>query len=205
MSSSRNKELLSLHSQIENAEIEQRKLEDLLYEKSIQLKRNKTATFLLKVICVILLLTTITCILYTIYWTNDDKNQPVVVDTIEFSALKSEINSLKNQLDLMQKEQTNLKELNDIYLYRKLIKKDTIYSVQIQSLTKAKVGAISKKYVNAKFYNDTSYFKFSIGIFETLQEAQEFKKTLTNSGVIKKSIFVISYKDGKRIRIENAN
>ena len=47
----KNEDLLSLHYQIEKAEVEQRKLEDLLNERSTELKRNRASKFMFKVLC----------------------------------------------------------------------------------------------------------------------------------------------------------
>lgn len=198
----KNEDLLSLHYQIEKAEVEQRKLEDLLNERSAELKRNRASKFMFKVLCSVLLISTIALIIYVVFWVSDET--PIVkVNNKEFSSFQSEINKLKNELNELKSEQTQTNELKDLYLYRDLIKKDTVYSVQIQTFTDNKIISISEKYTNTLIYTDTSFYKFSLGIFETLKEAQEFRKILLRSSVIDKNIFVISYADGKRIRIED--
>ncbi|WP_378173475.1 hypothetical protein [Aquimarina sp. SS2-1] len=199
----KNEDLLSLHYQIEKAEVEQRKLEDLLNDRSAELKKNRASKMMLKVLCSILLISTIALLIYTIFWV-DDTNANTIVKNKELPSFQSEIDVLKNQLKDLEKGQKELQNIKDLYLYRSLINKDTVYSVQIQSFTKDKVSPlVSEKFTNALFYSDTSYFKLSLGIFETLAEAQEFRKILLQSGIIDRNIFVISYQDGKRIRIEN--
>ncbi|WP_299252238.1 hypothetical protein [uncultured Aquimarina sp.] len=198
----KNEDLLSLHYQIEKAEVEQRKLEDLLNDKSLELKRNRASKIMFKILCSVLLITTIALIIYTVFWI-DNGDSGVAPENKEFSSFQSEINGLKNQLNELKKDQPDLKNIKDLYLYRSLINKDTVYSVQIQSFTTDKVSLVSEKFTNTLFYNDTYYYKLSLGIFETLEEAQEFRKILLKSGIIDKNIFVISYKEGERIRIEN--
>ncbi|AXT54994.1 hypothetical protein D1815_04195 [Aquimarina sp. AD1] len=199
----KNEDLLSLHYQIEKAEVEQRKLEDLLNDKSVELKRNRASKLMLKMLCSALLILTIALIVYVVFWVDRDNGDTVVMENKEFSSFQSEINGLKTQLNQLKSDQSDLNDLKNLYMYRDLINKDTVYSVQIQSFTDKKVSLISEKFTNSLVYSDTSYYKLSLGIFETLIEAQEFRKTLLKSGVIDKNIFVISYKEGKRIKIEN--
>lgn len=197
-----NKEdLLSLHHQIEKAEREQRKLEDLLADKSKALKRNRASKMLLKLLCSVLLMLTLALIAYVVFWT--DKGPKKMIEQGEYATFDAEIDTLKIQLSELKDQGSSLKNLEDLYLYRNLIDKDTIYSVQIQSFTKDKISWISEKFTNSLVYSDTSYYKLSLGIFETLAEAQKFRKILLKSGLIDKNVFVISYKEGKRIRIEN--
>ncbi|WP_299437076.1 hypothetical protein [uncultured Aquimarina sp.] len=198
----KNEDLLSLHYQIEKAEVEQQKLEDLLNDKSVELKKNRASKMMLKMLCSVLLIITIALIIYAIFWV-EDSDSSVAIDNKEFSSFQSEINGLKNQLNELKNDQSDIKNIKDLYLYRSLINKDTVYSVQIQSFTKDKVSFVSEKFTNTLFYNDTYYYKLSLGIFETLEEAQKFRKILLQSGIIDKNIFVISYKEGERIRIEN--
>lgn len=198
----KNEDLLSLHYQIEKAEVEQQKLEDLLNDRSLELKKNRASKIMFKILCSVLLITTIALIIYVVFWV-DNSSSSVTTSNKEFSSFQSEIDGLKNQLNQLKKEQPNLKNIKDLYLYRSLINKDTVYSVQIQSFTTDKVSLVSEKFTNTLFYNDTYYYKLSLGIFETLEEAQEFRKILLQSGIIDKNIFVISYKEGERIRIEN--
>ena len=190
--------LLSLHDQIEKAEAEQQKIEDLLEKKSVELKKNRASKQMLKILCSILLLIIIAILVFR---KKDDSIE--IIENKEFSVFESDINDLKNQMNELKVDQSEFKNLKNLYLSRSLIQKDTVYSVQIQSFTDEKVALISDKYVNSLIYADAPYYKLSLGIFETLSEAQEFRKTLLRSGVIDKNIFVISYKEGKRLRIEN--
>jgi len=199
----KNEDLLSLHYQIEKAEVEQLKLEDLLNEKSEELKKNRASKMMFKMLCSVLLITALALIMYIVFWIDDADTDQTMMANRELTSFESEIGVLKNQLNQLKKHQSEVKDLKDLYLYRSLIKKDTVFSVQIQSFTTDKVSMVSEKFTNTLFYNDTSYFKLSVGIFESLEEAQEFRKILKQSGIIDKNIFVISYKGGERIRIEN--
>ncbi|RKM87694.1 hypothetical protein D7036_24845, partial [Aquimarina sp. BL5] len=64
----KNEDLLSLHYQIEKAEVEQQKLEDLLNDRSLELKKNRASKIMFKILCSVLLITTITLIIYVVFW-----------------------------------------------------------------------------------------------------------------------------------------
>lgn len=192
-------DLLSLHYQIEKAEVKQKKLEDKLESNSNKLQKSKKSTRILGVATLFLLLFSVFLLMNSFFAEPKDDR---VGEQIEFASIQTELNSLKNELRQLEEEKVDLEVIKDLYLYRDLIDKDTVYSVQINSFNNKKVTALSEKYINGRVYSDTSFFKLSLGIFETLEEAQEFRKTLMGSGFSNR-IFVISYKDGKRIKIEN--
>lgn len=197
----KDEDLLFFHRQIEEAEIRQKKLEDVLKVTSEKLKRVSTSKKLLHLFFFVLLISTLFLLVYFISSTRSvvDNN----MNPQEFSAILTEVDSLKNINDSLKRTNINIEEIKDLYLYRSLIRNKTVYSVQLKAFVDNKVASISEKFTNTLTYNDTSYYKLSLGIFETLSEAQEFRKVLINSGVNDK-IFVVSYKNGKRLRIENA-
>ncbi len=197
----KDEDLLSLHYQIEKAEIKQKKLEDLLDEESDRLKKSKKSNRLFGSFSLVLFLLTIFLVANAFYFSKPpSKNDEAGIN--ELSVVKQELASAKKELKALKKEKINLKEIKNLYLYRSLIKKDTVYSVQLKAFNAKNTPAISEKFTNTLIYSDTSFYKMSLGIFETLAEAQDFRKTLIASGFDKR-IFVISYKDGKRLKIED--
>ncbi len=194
-------DLLSLHRQIEEAEKKQTLLEELLSEKSSRLKKIDFTKKKLVLVCAGMVLLVISL---TSYFSYADTNSNIrEIRAEDFLTMGTTIDTLKNQLEDLKQEKINLEQIKDLYLFRSLIKKEKVYSVQMNSFTDQKVALFSEKFTNTRFYNDSLYYKFSLGIFETLPEAQEFRKFLISSGFDDR-IFVISYKNGKRIRIENA-
>ncbi len=201
----KDEDLLSLHYQIEKSEIEQTKLQNLLKEKSGKLRSSKKSNRLLGSLLLLFLLLTIFLIANAFYFnkkTSRENNAAVKKGSPEL--LEEELATVKEELESLKKEKQDIKEIKDLYLYRSLINQDTVYSVQLKTFGEGYVPSISEKYTNALTYRDTSYYKISLGIFETLPEAQEFRRTLISSGFSKR-IFVISYKNGKRLRIEDYN
>ncbi|WP_438712112.1 hypothetical protein ACSTS3_06675 [Aquimarina muelleri] len=193
----KDEDLLYLHYQIEKSEVKQKKLEDLLKEESKKSKKIKTSNKILGFLSLIFFISTVflTSNMFFFKVSETDSVQKKSIIEKELIVVKEELEALKNK-------KINIEEIKNLYLYRKLIDKDTVYSVQVKALNSKGISSISNKYTNTLVYNDTSYYKMSLGIFETLNEAQDFRKLLINSGFDKR-IFVISYKDGKRLKIEN--
>lgn len=193
----KDEDLLSLHYQIEKSEIKQKKLEDLLKEESNRYKKAKKNNRLIGVFFLVFLFSTIFLVINAFYFNNSEKE-----DLGKTSLIKEKLVLTKEKLEMLEKEKVDLEAIKNLYLYRKLIEKDTVYSVQLKAFNSKGIPSISEKYTNTLIYSDTSYYKMSLGIFETLNEAQDFRKFLINSGLDKR-IFVISYKDGKRLKIED--
>ncbi len=197
----KDEDLLSLHYQIEKSEIKQKKLEDLLDEEVSKLKKSKKSNRLYGSFSVVLLLLAVFLVANAFY---SSKSTTKKVDSVdEISLVKDELEKVKKELDVLKKEKLDLKEIQNLYLYRSLINKDTVFSVQVKALSDKRIASISEKFTNTLVYSDVSYHKLSLGIFETLAEAQDFRKTLIESGLYDKRVFVISYKDGKRLKIED--
>ncbi|WP_282085791.1 hypothetical protein [Aquimarina algiphila] len=197
----KDEDLLSLHYQIEKAEIKQKKLEDLLDVESDKLKKSKKSNRLFGSFSLVLFLLAIFLVANAFYFSKPP-SEDIAKEKNELLLLKQELISAKEELETLKKEKVELKEIKNLYLYRSLIKRDTVYSVQLKAFNAKNMPAISEKFTNTLIYSDTSFYKMSLGIFETLPEAQNFRKMLIGSGFDKK-IFVISYKNGKRLKIED--
>ncbi len=76
-----------------------------------------------------------------------------------------------------------------------------IYSVQIGAFSENRYTLLSETLAGISSNGDM--FKYSIGLFETLKEAQDFRKELVKIGF--PDAFVASYIDGVRKRIEDPN
>lgn len=81
-------------------------------------------------------------------------------------------------------------------------KGEKIYSVQVGVFyNKKKFPLLSSKTIPAVVTNKDEYFKYSLGLFMTLNEAKKFKKELIKLGF--KDAFVASYINGKRLKIHD--
>ena len=193
----KDEDLLSLHYQIEKSEIRQKKLEDLLKEESNRYKKIKKVSKITGGLFLVFLFSTIFLIINTFYFSKPKKE-----GTEKKTLIEEELSLTKQKLEKLKQEKVDIEAIKNLYLYRRLIEKDTVYSVQLKAFNSRIMPSISEKYTNTLIYRDTSYYKISLGIFETLNEAQDFRNFLINSGLDKR-IFVISYKDGKRLKIED--
>ena len=193
-------DLLSLHYQIEKSEVEQKKLEDLLELKSSKLKKTNAVNRSLTILSTILILLVVAVVIYA--FTANDNSEKELAEVGTLVKNRYEVDSLKLELKQLKKNRIKLQDIKNLYLYRKLIMEDTIYSVQIQSFRDENIKTISDTFTNTLVYEGEDFFKLSLGLFETLEEAQTFRKQIIRAGFSKK-IFVISYYKGKRIKIEN--
>ncbi|CAM1361909.1 conserved hypothetical protein [Tenacibaculum sediminilitoris] len=78
---------------------------------------------------------------------------------------------------------------------------ETIYSVQIGVLSKNNYPLLSSEVIPSTVTTNDGYFKYSLGLFTTLQEAKDLKKELVKIGF--SDAFVASYINGKRQKIHN--
>ncbi|MDY0779460.1 hypothetical protein [Tenacibaculum sp. IB213877] len=78
---------------------------------------------------------------------------------------------------------------------------ETIYSVQIGVFTKKKHPLLSETFTGT--VSKGNLFKYSVGLFKTLPEAQKFRKELVDIGF--DDAFVASYINGVRQQIHQPN
>lgn len=77
-----------------------------------------------------------------------------------------------------------------------------IYAVQIAAFENQGIALYSDNLIQFKENQNDNYYKYSLGAFETLEEAQQFRKELIKLGF--NDAFVASYKNGDRLKIEEA-
>ncbi|AZJ35823.1 SPOR domain-containing protein [Tenacibaculum singaporense] len=77
----------------------------------------------------------------------------------------------------------------------------TIYSVQIGVLSENKYPLLSSEVIPSTVTTDDGYFKYSLGLYTTLDEAKDLQKELIKIGF--SDAFVASYINGKRQKIHN--
>lgn len=82
------------------------------------------------------------------------------------------------------------------------IKSVKIYAVQIAAFTENNISLTSEDLAQFQEVKKGEFYKYSLGAFSTLEEAQQFRKQLVKMGF--DDAFIGSYKNGRRIRIEEA-
>jgi len=192
-------DLLELHKDIDKAQIINERLLDQIKIKNKELKTSKiqrnvlggiTALFLAGTLAV----TGLTAGLSMNQGSFESSQSNLLVSIDSLDAIKSRIDNLKQQNE-------ELSLVNDFYLAKKFLEKETIYSVQVKSFVDNNVALASEALTNTLFVKTNPFYSYSLGNFGTLEEAQKFRAELVDIGF--QDAFVASYKDGKRVQIED--
>lgn len=191
-------DLLELHKDVDKAQIINERLLDQIKIKNKELRTSKIQRNVLGGITALFLagalaFTGLTAGL-SMNQKSFDNQDNLLVSIDSLDAIKSRIDNLKQK-----NEQLSL--VNDFYLAKKFLEKETIYSVQVKSFVDNNVAFASEALTNTLFVKTNPFYSYSLGNFGTLEEAQKFRSELVNIGF--QDAFVASYKDGKRIQIED--
>jgi hypothetical protein len=191
-------DLLELHKDIDKAQIINERLLDQIKIKNKELKTSKIQRNVLAGITALFLVGTLAVTSFTAGLSSNpgsyesQNNLLVSIDSLD--AIKTRIDNLKEQNE-------ELSLVNDFYLAKKFLEKETIYSVQVKSFVDNNVALASEALTNTLFVKTNPFYSYSLGNFGTLEEAQKFRAELVNIGF--QDAFVASYKDGKRVQIED--
>ena len=189
-------DLLELHKDIDKAQIINERLLDQIKYKNKELKRSKIQRNILAGITALFLISTLVFTSFTAGLSSskefDDTNLLVSIDSLD--AIKSRIDNLEQQND-------ELSLVKEFYLAKKFLEKEKIYSVQVKSFVDNNVTLASEALTNTLFVKTNPFYSYSLGNFETLEEAQSFRYQLVKMGF--DDAFVASYQDGKRVKIED--
>ncbi|NNE02811.1 MAG: SPOR domain-containing protein [Eudoraea sp.] len=190
-------DLLELHKDIDKAQIINERLLDQIKYKNKELKRSKIQRNVFAGITTLFLIASLAITSFTaglgISSSNDDSFL-VSLDSLE---------GFKSRIDNLKKQNEELSLVKEFYLAKKFLDKEKIYSVQIKSFVDSNVTLTAQSLSNTLFVKTNPFYSYSLGNFETLKEAQKFRKQLVNIGF--QDAFVASYKEGKRLKIEPAN
>ncbi len=192
-------DLLELHKDIDKAQIINERLLDQIKYKNKELKRSKIQRNIFAGVTVLFLIATLANTSFTAGWSTSNFNK----SETSFSVPLDSLESFKSRIDNLKKENEELSLVKDFYLAKNFLEKETIYSVQVKSFVDNNLTLSSKSLNNTLFVKTNPFYSYSLGNFETLEEAQKFRKQLVNIGF--EDAFVASYKDGKRLKIEPAN
>ena len=191
-------DLLELHKDIDKAQIINERLLDQIKIKNKELKKSKVQRNVLAAVTGLFVMATLWITSYTAGVTSrgnsieQQNNLLVSIDSLD--AIKTRIDNLKEQNE-------ELSLVKEYYLAKKFLEKEKIYSVQVKSFVDNNVTLASEAPTNTLFVKTNPLYSYSLGNFQTLEEAQLFRKELVEIGF--KDAFVASYKEGKRLKIED--
>lgn len=190
-------DLLDLHKDIDKAQIINERLLDQINYKNKDLRKLKLQRNILLGFVGLFVIGTLAITSFTAGYSSkqsyENQNHLLVsIDSLE--AVKTRIDNLK-----MQNEELSL--VKEFYLAKEFLNKEKIYSVQVKSFVDNNVTLASEALTNTLFVKTNPFYAYSLGNFETLEEAQKFRKQLVQIGF--NDAFVASYQDGKRLKIED--
>ena len=124
--------------------------------------------------------------------TYDNRNLLVSIDSLD---------AVKTRIDNLKQKNEELSLVKEFYLAKMFLEKEKIYSVQVKSFVDNNLTLASESLTNTMFVKTNPFYSYSLGNFETLEEARSFRYQLVKMGF--DDAFVASYQDGKRIKIED--
>ena len=190
-------DLLELHKDIDKAQIINERLLDQIKYKNKELKRSKMQRNLFGSITGLFLIGALAVFSYNagfIRSSNFENRNNLLVSIDSLEVIKSRIENLKEQIE-------ELSLVKELYLAKTFLEKDKIYSVQVKSFVDNNMALVSESLSNTIFVKTNPFYSYSLGNFETLEEAQSFRYQLVKMGF--EDAFVASYRDGKRLEIED--
>jgi len=190
-------DLLELHKDIDKAQIINERLLDQIKFKNKEIRKNKLQRNAFAGVTGLFLIGTLIIFSFTAgrsVSNNYESPSNLLVSIDSLDAIKSRIDNLKQQNE-------ELSLVKEFYLAKEFLQKEKIYSVQIKSFVDNNMTLASEALTNTMFVKTNPFYSYSLGNFETLKEAQSFREQLVDLGF--QDAFVASYKDGKRIQIED--
>ena len=190
-------DLLDLHKDIEKSQIINERLLDQVGIKNKDIKKLKIQRniFVGATTAFLLFIFGSWAFFSGLRTSNDFRGQETLAEAVDsLDTFKSRINSLK-----ARNEELSL--VKEFYLAKEFLEKEKIYSVQVKSFVENNATLASESLTNTMFVKTNPFYAYSLGNFETLEEARGFRQQLVKMGF--KDAFVASYKDGKRLKIED--
>ncbi|WP_299162942.1 SPOR domain-containing protein [uncultured Eudoraea sp.] len=189
-------DLLELHKDIDKAQIINERLLDQIKFKNKELKSSKIQRNVLAGVTTLFLIGTLAITSFTAGLsrsnTYDNQNLLVSIDSLD---------AVKTRIDNLQQKNEELSLVKEFYLAKMFLEKEKIYSVQVKSFVDNNLTLASESLTNTMFVKTNPFYSYSLGNFETLEEARSFRYQLVKMGF--EDAFVASYQDGKRIKIED--
>lgn len=194
-------DLIELHKDIDKAQTINERLLDQIKYKNKELKKSKVQRNIFAGITTFFLLAGIAFgsltagISISGGFNKRNNNSDLVFTSID------SLDAIKARIDKLKAQNEELSLVKEFYLAKEFLQKEKIYSVQVKSFVDNNVTLASEALTNTLFVKTNPFYSYSLGNFETLQEAQFFRKQLVDLGF--DDAFVASYKDGKRVQIED--
>ncbi len=199
-------ELLDFQVQIDDAK-EEKRVTNYAHTKALKEEQENTRKF--KIATIILGFVALLGVAGTIYFMQFNTSDSVIPkseakaqtdilnnkiaeleDTIKNLSMDQEINASDEGSDTQEeKEKASLQN-------------ELVYAVQIGAFEKKDLSMYSDKFVNFREIKAGSFNKYALGNFASLAEAKKFRREIVRLGF--RGAFIASYRNGERIKIEEA-
>jgi len=190
-------DLLELHKDVDKAHIINDRLLDQIKYKNKELRSARIQRNILATVTALFLIGTLAVASFTVGLTSSAKQTPA--DLVTYSLDSLEV--IRERLNNLKQQNEELNVVKEFYLARKFLEKEIIYSVQVKAFVDNNMNLASESLSNTLFVKTNPFYAYSLGNFETLEEARKFRRELVAMGF--NDAFVASYQDGKRLKIED--
>ncbi len=200
-----------LHKQLENQKNKVSHLKrdmDEFYNENNDLKKHRLVLSIISGILALLLLTgLISYFFYPKTFLNIselEKNGVKIIAVEDFNELEESLQQKQQELLQLQESITNLTQDNSDLekVEEESINNTVIYTVQIGAFENNNTQLYSDNLIQFKEVYKDEFYKYSIGAYSTLEEAQSFRKKIVEIGF--RDAFIASYQNGERLKIEEA-
>jgi len=190
-------DLLELHKDIDKAHIINERLLDQIKFKNKELRSARIQRNILATVTALFLIGTLAVASFTAGFSSRPQQTPPDLVNVSLDSL----DVIRERMNNLKKQNEELSLVKEFYLARKFLEQEKIYSVQIKAFVDNNLSLASESLSNTLFVKTNPFYAYSLGNFETLEEAQKFRKELVSMGF--KDAFVASYQNGKRLKIED--
>lgn len=191
-------DLLELHKDIDKAHIINERLLDQIKYKNKELRSARIQRNILATVTALFLIGSLAIASFTVGLSSSAKQTSA--DYVMNFPIDS-LDVIVRRLDKLKQQNEELSQVKEFYLARKFLEKEIIYSVQVKAFVDKNLNLASESLSNTLFVKANPFYAYSLGNFETLEEAQKFRRELVSMGF--SDAFVASYQDGKRLKIED--
>jgi hypothetical protein len=188
-------DLLELHKDIDKAQIINERLLDQIKHKNKELKRSRIQRNIFAAVTVLFLIGALAVTSFTMGLSS--RTQTKYVSNNDDDKLLDEY---EQQVASLRKQNEELSLIKEFYLAKEFIENEKIYSVQVKAFVENNLNLAPEALTNTLLVKNNPFYAYSLGNFETLDEAKRFRDELVKMGF--EDAFVASYKNGKRVAIE---
>ena len=188
-------DLLELHKDIDKAQIINERLLDQIKHKNKELRRSRIQRNIFAAVTVLFLIGALAVTSFTMGLSS--RTQTQYVSNNDDDKLLDEY---EQQVASLRKQNEELSLIKEFYLAKEFIENEKIYSVQVKAFVENNLNLAPEALTNTLLVKNNPFYAYSLGNFETLDEAKRFRDELVKMGF--EDAFVASYKNGKRVAIE---